>query len=159
MCDQIDKAAPRGMAGRNAGTAEGRGRPASKPGAKRFRVTDGVHTDQNQIGSATPRGKAGRRSGAAEGRGRQPSKPRAKGFKAPFAVQTDRPQQDLHDRVAGEAAGASRVQQDHGSNMEPDNFRIDGGGADRPTNEAVIAPLSEKVYMVLFSSLHLLFSH
>ncbi|CAM0876791.1 unnamed protein product [Alopecurus aequalis] len=138
--NQTGNAATWGMAGtvRRAGTADGR---ASKPGGKRFRSTDDVQTDQNQPGNA----RAGRRGGPGERRERPPTYPRAKGFKAPAAVQTDRPQQDLPVHVAGEAAGASRAQQDHGSNKEPDTVRIDGGGADSPANEAMIKPLPEKV--------------
>ncbi|XP_047086238.1 casein kinase 1-like protein HD16 [Lolium rigidum] len=124
--NQNGNADSRGSAGIRGGSAEGR---ASKPRGKGFgRVTDGAQTYQIQSGNASPRGRAGGRGGAAKGTGRPPSKPRGKGFRVPVGVQADLPQPDL----PGEAAGAGRVQQDHGLNKERES-------------EAMIRPLPERV--------------
>jgi hypothetical protein len=104
------------------------------------RGSAGIRGSSAEGRASKPRGRAGRRGGAAKGTGRPPSKPTAKGFRVPVGVQTDLPQQDL----PGEAAGPSRVQQDHGLSKERQS-------------EAMIRPLLQRVCMALFSSLHLIF--
>ncbi|XP_047086175.1 casein kinase 1-like protein HD16 [Lolium rigidum] len=124
--NQIENDTPRGRAAKRARsrTDEGRGRPPSKHGGKRFRVTDDLlQTGQDQIGSTAPRGRAGR------GRGRPPPKP---------SVQTDLPQQDLPQRIAGEATGAGRVQQDHGLNKEPESAAMITPQPEKAVNHTAI---------------------
>ncbi|XP_051177807.1 casein kinase 1-like protein HD16 [Lolium perenne] len=124
--NQIENDTPRGRAAKRARsrTDEGRRRPPSKHGGKRFRVTDDLlQTGQDQIGSTAPRGRAGR------GRGRPPPKP---------SVQTDLPQQDLPQCIVGEAASAGRVRQDHGLNKEPESAAMITPQPERAVNHTAI---------------------